>query len=172
MSERHFSIGNIVNTQGIKGDVRVVPQTFDPSRFELLDEVEGFLPGKHPVSLAIEKVWYHKGFVVLKFKGIDDMTSAERLKGMELKIPPEKALPLEEGEYYIRDIYGLKVLTDEGEDLGEIDDIIQTGANDVYVAKNSKGKTLMIPAIKQCVLGVDLERRVMTVKLIDGLRDL
>jgi 16S rRNA processing protein RimM len=171
MGDTRFSIGDIVNTQGIKGDVRVAPQTFDPTRFELLDEVDGCLPGKLPVKLAIERVWYHKGFVIVKFKGVDNMTQAERLKGMELKIPSEKALPLEEGEYYIRDIYGLRVLTEDGEDLGEIDDIIQTGANDVYVAKKN-GKTLMLPAIKQCVLGVDLEKRVMTVKLMDGLRDL
>jgi 16S rRNA processing protein RimM len=166
-----FSIGTIVNTQGLKGDVRVLPQTFDPSRFELLDEVEAFADKKPSIWLKIERVWYHKGMVVLKFKGIDDMTSAEALKGRVLKIPPEKALPLEEGEYYLRELYGMKVVTVQGEELGEIVDILETGSNDVYAVKSDKGDQVLIPAIKQCVVNVDVSSNVMTVELMEGLRE-
>mgnify|MGYP000133330403 FL=1 len=99
------------------------------------------------------------------------MTTAEKLKGATVKIPPEDALPLEEGEYYIRDLYDMNVVTDEGENLGIIKDILFTGANDVYVVKPEKGKDILIPAIKECILDVDVENKKMTVKLLKGLRD-
>ena len=99
------------------------------------------------------------------------MTTAEKLKGATVKIPPEDALPLEEGEYYIRDLYDMNVVTDDGENLGIIKDILFTGANDVYVVKPEKGKDILIPAIKECILDVDVENKKMTVKLLKGLRD-
>lgn len=166
---RYFVIGDIVNTQGIKGEMRVVPQTDDPSRFELLDYVLIERKGKME-KFNIEGVRYHKQFVLLKLEGVDDMTAAERFKGAVVKIPEELALPLEEGQYYIRDLYDLEVFTDEGERLGIITDILFTGANDVYVVTPDKGKDILIPAIEQCILKVDLENKTMTVKLLEGLR--
>ena len=155
--EDYFVIGDVVNTQGIKGEVRVIPCTDDESRFELLDSV--FLEQRGKMTeYYIENVRYHKQFVLLKFEGVDDMT-------------PEDALPLEEGEYYIRDLYDMNVVTDEGENLGIIKDILFTGANDVYVVKPEKGKDILIPAIKECILDVDVENKKMTVKLLKGLRD-
>lgn len=166
----YFVIGDIVNTQGIKGEVRVIPCTDDESRFELLDSIFVEQKGKMK-EFNIENVRYHKQFVLLKLEGIDDMTAAEKLKGSVVKIPPEDALPLEEGEYYIRDLYDMEVFTDEGEKLGILSDILFTGANDVYVVKAEKGKDILIPAIKECILDVDVENKKMTVKLLKGLRD-
>jgi len=164
----YFKIGTIVNTQGIKGDVRVMPSTDDPSRFDLLDYVLLYL-NNSTTRFDIERVWYHKQFVIIKFKGIDDMTSAEKLKGSEVKIEPEFALPLGENEYYMRDLYDMKVLTDDGTELGEITDVIQTGANDVYSVNTAEGKTVLLPAIKDCILSVDVSSKKMVVHLMDGL---
>lgn len=167
--EDYFVIGKIVNTQGIKGDLRVVPTTDDISRFELLSSI--LVDNKKQiVKYDIENIRYHKNFIILKIKGIDDMTSAEKLKNSNIKISKQEALPLNEDEYYIRDLYDMNVVTNEGEELGKIIDIIFTGANDVYVIKNNEEKEILIPAIKQCILNVDIEKNIMTVKLLEGLR--
>lgn len=172
---RYFEIGTIVNTQGIHGDVRVVPSTFDVERFKLLKEV--FVEYKNDKrTLVIDKVWYHKNLVILKFCGVDDMNAAERLKNYVLKIDESQALPLGEDEYYVGDLYYMRVVTDDGEELGKIVNIIETGANDVYCVRMERGETgefaeeILIPAIKQCVLKVDVPNKVMTVKLMEGLR--
>lgn len=165
--DKYFKIGKIVNTQGIKGDIRVIPSTFDIKRFELLDEI--FISNK---IYKIEYVRYHKSFVILKFLGVDTMTDAEKLKNKFIEIPDSLALPLEEGEYYIRDLIGLLVFSDEDEYLGILDDVLETGANDVYIIKKENTKDLLIPAIKQCILNVDIENKKMTVHLLEGLKDL
>lgn len=167
--DNYFTVGKIVNTQGIKGDVRIIPTTFDITRFESLDVV--YVDKKDKLEkLEVENVRYHKQFVLLKFKGVDDMTNAEKLKGYDLKIDKADALELEEDEYYINDLYDMEVVSDDGEKLGVISDIIFTGANDVYEVKN-ENETILIPAIKECILKVDIDNNVMTVKLLKGLRD-
>ncbi len=167
--ENYFVVGNIVNTQGIKGEVRLMPAVDDVERFKLLDRI--FVDRKGSITeYEIENVRFHKQFVLLKLKGIDDMTSAEKLKGTVAKITEDMALPCEEDEYYIRDLYDMEVVTDEGEKLGIISDIIFTGANDVYAVKSDDGKEILIPAIKDCILNVDVENKIMTVKLLEGLR--
>ena len=167
--ENYFVVGNIVNTQGIKGEVRLMPAVDDVERFKLLDRI--FVDRKGSITeYEIENVRFHKQFVLLKLKGIDDMTSAEKLKGTVAKITEDMALPCEEDEYYIRDLYDMEVVTDEGEKLGIISDIIFTGANDVYAVKSDDGKEILIPAIKGCILNVDVENKIMTVKLLEGLR--
>lgn len=171
MENKYFVVGKIVNTQGIKGEVRVLPTTDDVSRFELLDFV--YVDKKGNIQkYEIENVRYHKQFVIIKFKGIDDMTAGETLKNTEVKITEDMALPLGEDEYYISDLYSMEVVTDDGELLGTIQDIIFTGANDVYVVRNdeSEKSEILIPAIKQCILNVDKENNKMTVKLLEGLR--
>lgn len=165
--DKYFTIGKIVNTQGIKGDVRVVPSTFDVTRFELLDEV--LISDK---THKIEYVRYHKNFVILKFSGVDTMTEAEKLKNKFIQIPDSLALPLSEGEYYIRDLVGLSVFSDEDEYLGILDEVMETGANDVYTIKKENTKDLLIPAIKQCILNVDIANKKMIVHLLEGLKDL
>lgn len=169
MSEGYFVIGDIVNTQGIKGEMRVIPCVDDVTRFELLDKVYVDKRGKI-TEYDVENIRYHKQFVLLKLKGIDDMTSAEMLKGSVVKITEDMAVPCEEGEYYIKDLYDMTVFTDEGEELGVIKDILFTGANDVYVIGQEKGKDILIPAIKQVVLDVDVENKKMTIHLLEGLR--
>ena len=164
----YFVIGKIVNTQGIKGEVRILPSTDDINRFKLLNEIlvekkSGF------ETYEIETVRFHKQFVLLKLKGIDTMTDAEKLKNLEIKIPSELALPCEEDEYYIRDLYGLNVFEENGENLGILEDIIFTGANDVYVVKKDDSQ-ILIPAIKKCILSVNISDKKMIVKLLEGLR--
>lgn len=167
--ENYFVIGNIVNTQGIKGEVRVMPTVDDVSRFELLEHI--FIDRKGNIKeYEIENVRFHKQFVLLKLKGVDDMTTAETLKGTVIKITEDMAIPCEEDEYYIRDLYDMEVVTVEGEKLGIITDVIFTGANDVYTVKNEEGKEILIPAIKECIIKVDVENNAMTVKLLEGLR--
>ncbi|HHW66799.1 MAG: rRNA processing protein RimM [Epulopiscium sp.] len=167
----YIEIGKIVNTQGIRGDLRVIPTTDDPKRFELLKEI--YIESRNELKkYTIEKVWYHKQFVILKLKEISSMTEGETLKNSIIKIPREFALPLEEDEYYIGDLYDIDVYTDHDEYLGKITDIIFTGSNDVYVVrKEGETKDLLIPAIKDCILNVDLDHKKMVVSLLEGLRD-
>lgn len=167
--ENYFVVGNIVNTQGIKGELRVMPTVDDTARFKELDHI--FVDRKGNIKeYEIENVRFHKQFVLLKLKGIDDMTSAEALKGTVVKITEDMAVPCEEDEYYIRDLYDMEVVTVEGEKLGVISDVIFTGANDVYAVTPKEGKDILIPAIKECIVKVDVENNVMTVKLLEGLR--
>ncbi len=162
--ENTFLIGKIVNTQGVHGEMRVIPTTDDITRFELLDSV--LIDSK---EYSIENVRYHKQFILLKLKGIDDMTTAERYKTKEVRIPEDMALPCGEDEYYIKDLYGMKVVDEDENELGEIKDIMFTGANDVYIIKPKTGKEILIPAIKECILKVDTENKVMHIHLMEGL---
>ena len=168
--EQYFEIGKITGTHGIRGTMRVFPTTEDPSRFERLKEIIVEIRGKRE-TFHIQKVAFHKQFVLLTVKEITDITVAELYKNGRILIPDAMAIPLGEDEYYNRDLYGLKVVTEEGEELGEITEIFPTGSNDVYVVKkDGKGKELLLPAIKDCIKNVDLENGVMTVKLLEGLR--
>lgn len=167
--ENYFVVGNIVNTQGIKGELRVMPTVDDVARFKLLDHI--FVDRKGSIKeYEIENVRFHKQFVLLKLKGIDDMTTAETLKGTVVKITEDMAVPCEDDEYYIKDLYDMEVVTDDGEKLGVITDVIFTGANDVYAVKDNDGNEILIPAIKDCILNVDVENNTMTVRLLEGLR--
>lgn len=162
-----FEIGKIVNTHGLKGDVKVFPLTDDPKRFELLDEIDVCVQnGKH--TFEISHVRYQKNMVVLKLKGINSIEDAEKLRGGIIKISEDKALPLGEDEYFMRDLYELEVF-ENGIKLGVIKQIIETGANDVYVVARENEKDLLIPAIKQCIKQVDIDNKRMDVVLLKGL---
>ena len=168
--EQYFEIGKITGTHGIRGAMRVFPTTEDPSRFERLKEIIVETRGERK-AFHIQKVAFHKQFVLLTVKEITDINVAELYKNGRILIPDAMAIPLGEDEYYNRDLYGLKVVTEEGEELGELTEIFPTGSNDVYVVKkDGKGKELLLPAIKDCIKNVDLENGVMTVKLLEGLR--
>ncbi len=168
--EQFFEIGKITGTHGIRGTMRVFPTTEDPARFERLKEVTVEIRGKRE-TFHIQKVAYQKQMILLTLKEITDINVAELYKNGRILIPDHDAIPLEEDEYYTRDLYGLKVVTEEGEELGELTAIYVTGANDVYaVKKGPQEKELLIPAIKDCIKKVDLEAGVMTVKLLEGLR--
>ena len=167
--EHCFEIGKVAGTHGIKGTLRVFPTTDDPSRFELLKEFIIENKGKQQI-FHIEKIAYHKKFVLVTVKELDNINQAELYKGATIWIPQQQALPLEENEYYMRDLYGLKVVTEDGEELGELAYIYQTGANDVYAVRKQGEKDLLIPAIKQCILSIDISKGKMIVKLLEGLR--
>ncbi|MCL2527238.1 MAG: ribosome maturation factor RimM [Defluviitaleaceae bacterium] len=167
-----FEIGIIVKPQGIGGELRVLPTTDDPERFGLLKEVHVRLPKGQEDVYKLTSARQHKGLVLVRLEGVNDRNAAEKLVRGVLLIPPEKALPLDEDEYFIRDLIGLCVQAEDGEVYGRIKDVFPTGANDVYVVEDSEGKTFMIPAIKDVVLRVSLEAKTMTVRLLEGLREL
>lgn len=165
-----FEIGKIVNAHGIKGEVRIFPISDDPEKFEKIESLFISSP-KGEKEYFIEGRKYHKQFVILKLQGIDDMNTAIGLKGSLLKVPYDKGVKLNKDEYYIKDIYDISVYDDEENFLGTVTDILFTGANDVYEITKEGEKPFLIPAIKQCILNVDIENNKMTVKLLEGLKD-
>lgn len=167
--DKYFEIGIISNTHGIKGMLKVFPTTDFPERFKLLKEVFVERKGKCE-KYKVESAGFHKQFVLLKLKGIDDMTTAEMYKTGRILIEEKDAVPLEEDEYYTRDLYDMEVYTDEGEFLGHITEVFPTGANDVYVISKEDTPDLLIPAIKDCILNVDVKGKKMEVRLLKGLR--
>lgn len=168
--EKLLRVGVITQTHGLRGEVKVYPTTEDPKRFKKLKEVV-IDTGKEQIDAQIESVKFFKNLVIVKFKGIDNINDVEKYKKSELYVSRENAIPLEEGEFYVADLIGLKVVSDEGEDLGILDDVMQTGANDVYVVKKKGQPELLIPVIDQCILNVDIEGGEVLVHLLPGLRD-
>lgn len=166
-----FRIGSIATTHGVHGEVKVYPTTDDPGRYKKIKEVI-LDNGKEKKTAHIEQTKFFKQMVIVKFKEYQTMDEAEKLRGYELYVTREHAIPLKKNEYYIADLIGMMVLTDEGNELGIIEDVLQTGANDVYVVKQSSGKEVLLPAIKDCILSVDVEAKVMKVHVLDGLLDL
>lgn len=167
--QKYFEVGQIVNTFGVKGQLKVKPFTDEMERFEELKTV--YICKKNEMKkVEIEEVKYHKDMILLKVKGIDDMTEAEKYKGLFLKIDRKDAKKLPENTYFIADLLGLEVYTDEGELLGRVDDIFPTGANDVYVVKDEMGKQILLPSIPEVLKEIDLEKEKIIVHLIEGLR--
>ena len=159
----YLQVGVITSTHGIKGEVKVFPTTDDPNRFRALKDVV-LDTGKEQIPLEIEGVKFFKQYVILKFKGIDNINDIEMYKGRDLWVPRE-----EEDEYYMADIIGMDVYTEDGEKFGVLADIMETGANDVYVVSTEAHTEVLLPAIHDCILDVDTENRKMTVHLMDGL---
>ena len=165
--QKRLEIGQIVNTFGIKGEVKVVPFTDDISRFDDLEKV--YVKTKKESKLyKVEHARYHKNMVLLKFEGINNPEDAETLKNSFLEVDREDAIPLEEGTYFIVDLIGLDVYTDDGKLLGKVEDIYNTGANDIYVVKDELGKQILLPGIDDVIKEVKLEDRII-VHLIPGL---
>ena len=168
-----FEIGVITKAQGIKGEVRIHPITDDPNRFSLLIGQEVFLKqGEKSTPYKLTHARVQKGAVIAKLDSINDRNAAELLIRGVITIPPEKALPLEDDEYYVRDLIGLNVETESGEGLGIIAQVLNTNANDVYVIEPLEGDSFMIPAIKDVVLNVSMAEKKITVRLMEGLREL
>jgi 16S rRNA processing protein RimM len=168
--EKFFQVGIITATHGLRGEVKVFPTTDDPYRYDDLDEV--FLEsGNEKILLHVQRVKYFKQFVIVKFKEFDSINEIEKYRKCSLLVSRENAVPLGENENYIADLIGLPVVTDEGVLLGPLKDVLQTGANDVYVV-DGKEKEILIPSIKQCILNVDLEKGEILVHLLEGLLDL
>ena len=163
-----FQVGVISSTHGIAGEVKVFPTTDDMNRFKKLKEVI-LDTGKETQLLHIQQVRFFKNMVIVKFKEFQSINDVERLRGKSLYVTRENAVKLQKDEYFIADMIGIQVVSDEGEDLGILQDVMQTGANDVYVV-GKDGEELLIPAIKDCILSVNVEEGKMEVHLLPGLR--
>ncbi|MCI6534462.1 ribosome maturation factor RimM [Blautia obeum] len=166
--EQLLQVGVITQTHGVRGEVKVFPTTDDAARFKKLKHVM-LDTGKETLPLEIESVKFFKQFVILKFKGFDNINDIERYKRCPLLVERENAVPLEEGEYFIADMIGMKVITDEGENFGILKDVMETGANDVYVIEHPSEGEVLVPAIKECILDVDIENRQMKIHVMNGL---
>ena len=164
-----FRIGVIANTHGIKGEVKVFPTTGEPDRYNYLKEVI-LDTGKEKKTLEVTSARFFKNLVIVKFKGIDNINDIEKYKGCELFVTRENAIPLEDGECYIADMYGMKVVTDQGEDFGILKDVMETGANLVFVVMH-EGKEVLLPDIPECVKEVNIEENRITVHIMKGLLD-
>lgn len=169
--EDFLQVGVITATHGIRGEVKVFPTTDDPERFLDLETV--YLDtGREKKLLTISSVKFFKQFVILKFKEFDNINDVEPFRKKSLLVTREQAVPLEEDEYFIADLIGLRVITDEDKVLGKLTDVLETGANDVYQVTDENGKEILLPAIKDCILSVDLEKGEMKVHILEGLLDL
>ncbi len=170
--EQFLRVGVIASTHGIRGEVKVYPTTDDLERFKNLKQVVLVTQRKEELPLTVEGVKFFKQFAILKFKGIDNIDDIQRYKGCDLMVSREHAQPLAENEYYIGDLIGMKVQADTGEDLGVLDDVLQTGANDVYVVKRPDGSELLLPVIDQCILDVKVEEGIVIAHVMEGLLEL
>ena len=164
----NLEIGQIVNTFGIKGMVKVKPFTDDIKRFDSLKKVY-IEKNSNKKEYEIQEVKYHKNMVLIKFKGIENIEQAERLRNSYLTISRDSTEELEEGRYYVVDLLGLEVYTDEQILLGTLEDIFNTGSNDIYVVKNEEGKQILLPAIQDVIKKIDIENKKVIVHLLPGL---
>ena len=163
-------VGVITQTHGIKGEVKVCPTTDDVRRFKKLKETI-LDTGKEKITLEIESVKFFKQFVILKFKGIDNINDVEKYRQKNLYVTRENAVRLRRDEYFIADLIDIEVYEEDDKLLGVLKNVIETGANDVYEIEMTDGREVLIPAIKECILSVDVEARKMVVHLLDGLLD-
>ena len=166
--EQLLQVGVITQTHGVRGEVKVFPTTDDPARFKPLKQVV-LDTGKETLALEVESVKFFKQFVILKFKGYDNINDIERYKRCPLLVERDDAVPLEEDEYYIADMIGMEVVTEDGNSFGTLKDVMETGANDVYVIESKEHGEVLVPAIKECILDVDIERQRLEIHLMDGL---
>lgn len=163
--KEYIKVGKIVNTHGIKGCIKCLPMSDDMERFE---ELEYIYTEKDNVKRKIKDVWYMKGMVYLMLENIDDMTTAESFKNTFVSIFEDQLSKLPKDSYYIFDLEGMEVYSTDGEYLGKINIIYQTGANDVYEIVN-KNKTFLIPAVKDVVKEVNVKDKKMIINVIEGL---
>lgn len=166
-----LQVGIITSTHGVRGEVKVYPTTDNPRRFRRLREVV-LDTGREKLNLEIEGVKFFKQFVILKFKGLDNINDIEKYRQKSLYVTRKNAVRLQRDEYFIADLIGLKVQDEDGTELGTVKDVIETGANDVYEVEMADGRSLLLPAIKQCILNVDVENGMMQVHVLEGLLDL
>ena len=166
--EDRLKVGIISSTHGVRGEVKVFPTTDDVRRFKRLKEVI-LQAGRESFVLEIENVKFFKQFAILKFKGIDSINDIEKYRGCDLFVTRENAVKLKENEYFIADLIGISVEDESGAVQGRLEDVIETGANDVYQIRMEDGRELLLPAIRQCVLSVDVQAGVMRVHVLDGL---
>lgn len=166
--EQIFQVGIITSTHGVRGEVKVLPTTDDASRFQkgvsvLLDT------GREKKEMKIEGVKFFKQYAILKFQGFDNINDIEMYKGKKLFVTREHAVKLGKDEYFIADLIGCSVMDEKQEEIGTLKDVMPTGANDVYVIEMKSGQELLLPAIKDCILDVDVEHGQVKVHVMEGL---
>ena len=166
--EKLLQVGVISSTHGVRGEVKVFPTTDDVKRFKKLKNVI-LDTGREHMPLEVESVKFFKQFAILKFKGIDNLNDIEKYQGKSLLVDRENAVKLRKDEYFIADMIGLIVFTDDGDEFGKLKDVLETGANDVYIIDSLKHGEVLVPAIKQCILDVDIENGKMVIHLMEGL---
>ena len=169
MKEQYLEVGKITNVHGIMGEVRVQPWADSP---DFLCQFKTLYVDSSHWPIQVERARVHKNMVILKFKEFNNINEIEKYKGKDLLIRRDQAVKLAPNENFITDLIGLKVVTDEGKEFGTLTDVLQTGANDVYVIESLEGKEYLFPAIPQCILDVNLESQMVTVHILDGLLDL
>lgn len=166
-----YQVGAITQTHGIRGEVKVFPMTDDVSRFKNMKELI-LDTGKEQITLEVTAARPQKNLVILKFKGIDNINDVERYKGCGLYVSKENRVKLQKNEYFIADLIDLKAIDEEEQEIGTITDVLQTGANDVYVIALADGKEVLVPAIRDCILAVDVEAGYVKMHLLPGLLDM
>ncbi len=166
--QKYLQIGIIANTHGIKGEIKVIPLTDNLERYDFLEWVYVETNGTY-TKYNIEGVRYHKGIVIAKFKGVNDMDTALSLKNHFILVDRKNAIPLEQNTYFICDLVGCNVFEKSKNRLGILTDVIKTGSNDVYVVKNDSGREILIPALKSIVTEISLSDRSITVMLPEGI---
>lgn len=166
--EKLLQVGVISSTHGVRGEVKVFPTTDDMNRFKKLKQVI-LDTGKEKMILEVQGVKFFKQFAILKFKGIDNINDIEKYKGKSLFVDREHAVKLKKDEYFIADMIGMDVYTEDDKIFGVLKDVIETGANDVYEISSEQYGEVLVPAIKQCILKVDIENKKMIIHLLEGL---
>ncbi len=165
-----LQVGVITGTHGLKGEVKVFPTTSDVNRFDDLEDVI-IQAGTKQIPLKVQYCKYFKKFVFVKFEGLNDINDVEQYKRCPILVTRENAVELEEDEYYVADLLGLTIVDDSGVTIGTLENVIETGANDVYEVKTPDGGHVLLPAIKECILDVDLEEEIILVHMLKGLVD-
>ena len=168
--EKMFQVGIITSTHGVHGEVKVFPTTDDVRRFKRLKEVI-LDTGKEQITLEVEGTKFFKQLVILKFKGIDNINDVEKYRQKSLYVTRENAVRLKRNEYFIADLMGLRVRDEDGSEIGVLREVMETGANDVYIIDLDDGRELLLPAIKECVLDVDVEAGFIQIHIMPGLLD-
>ena len=166
--EDYLKVGIITTTHGVHGEVKVYPTTDDPERFLDLSYVL-IDNGQEKTELAIQGVKFFKNLVILKFEGIDNINDVLQYRNKDLWIRREDGAELGEDEYYIADLIGMKVVLEDGTEYGTLKNVMETGANDVYVVTRKDGGEILLPAIKECILSVEIEKGIITIHLMKGL---
>jgi 16S rRNA processing protein RimM len=170
--ENLLQIGAILDTHGLRGEVKVFPTTDDSRRYDDLEEVQLLTKEGKYLAMQVERVRYFKNLVIVKFKNYDNINDVEQYKKCNLYVTRDNAVELGEDEYFVADLIGLRARTEEGEELGTLKDVLTTGANDVYVIGDADGEELLVPAIHDCVREVNIEGGYVTLHLLPGLREM
>lgn len=171
MSEKLVTVGRIVNSHGIRGELKVVPETDFPERFDKGNALIIVDSQNKQTPVTVQTSRLHKNMFILQFDQFSNINDVEKYKGSLLKIEAKEQQPLEEGEYYYHEIIGCKVVTEEGQELGLVSEVLTPGANDVWVVSLPKGKQLLLPVIDDVILEVDIANKTIRIHLMEGLME-